>query len=174
MAKYTLLLQRESEHKDVKHPKKPKIEDSTLGKVTLTENESGTVLFEGYSCENIGPSTDVPQQDKRIVARTYSILWTDSSKNGSLSNIHPKYKLENGRNKAIWIINNEDKNFAGRRILIHVGNYPQDTEGCLLIGKNKDTNKGTISNSIVAINELYEVIEKIGIENIDLVVKEIV
>lgn len=172
MAKYTLLLQRDSEHKDVKHPKKDKLENSTLGTITLTENESGKVLFKGYTCENIGPSTDTPNQDKRIVARTYKIQWTDSSTNSSLSKTYPKYKIGE-RNKAIWLHNPEDPNFAKRRILIHVGNYPQDTAGCLLVGQTRNTAKGTISSSILAIHSLYEIIEKIDIKEIDLVVKEI-
>lgn len=172
MAKYTLLLQRDSEHKDVKHPKKDKVEDSTLGTITLTENESGKVLFKGYTCENIGPSTDTPNQDKRIVARTYKIQWTDSSKNGALSKMFPEYKI-GSRNKAILVTNPEDPKFASRRILIHVGNYPQDTEGCLLVGQTRNQKVGTISSSTLAINDLFKAIEKIDIKEIDLVVKEI-
>lgn len=172
MSKYILLLQRDSEHKNVKHPNSEKLEDSTLGTITLTNNETGEVLFNGFTCENIGPSTDTPNQDRRIVARTYKMKWTNSSTNRALSKTYPKYKMGD-RNKAIWIQNPEDPKFDSRRILIHVGNYPQDTLGCLLIGKSRNQKVGTVSNSIAAIHELYEVIEKLNIDEIDLVVKEI-
>lgn len=42
-------------------------------------------------------------------------------------------------------------NYQGVRI--HVGNYPKDTEGCLLPGKTKG--KDFVGNSKIAFNELY-------------------
>lgn len=42
-------------------------------------------------------------------------------------------------------------NYQGVRI--HVGNYPKDTEGCLLPGKTKG--KDFVGNSKTAFNELY-------------------
>lgn len=167
---YTLLLKRLSEHKDVKKPNVDKIEDSTIGEVTLLDTD-GKKLFSCYCCENIGPSTDTPQQDKRIMPRVYQLEWTSSSKNGSLAKKYPEFKLKDGRNKAIHLTTTELPSFANRRILIHVGNYPQDTEGCLLFGYN--TSNGSVSNSIECIKDFFKLVESIGISNITLEVKEI-
>lgn len=169
---YTIIVQRKSEHRNIKKPNTDRIEDSTLGELNVYDSE-GKSIFKCFTCENIGESTDTPNQDKRIVARKYKIEWTDSSKNGSLAKNNPKYKLPNGRNKALWITCDDVlPKFRNRRILIHVGNYPQDTEGCLLLGKAKGD--GTISQSIAACDEFFTLIEKIGIENIDfLEVREI-
>ncbi|WP_343353251.1 DUF5675 family protein [Helicobacter mastomyrinus] len=176
--KYKIILQRLSEHKDVKKPNVAKIEDSTLGKFSVNEvQENGTLkeIWSCFTCENIGESTDTPKQDKRIVAREYKLEWTGSGKNASLAKNHPEYKMKDGRNTAIWVTcDNVLPTFRNRRILIHVGNYPQDTEGCILLGKSKNDSTGTISSSIVACKEFFDLVKKIGIENIDcLDVKEI-
>lgn len=196
MPKYKIVLQRLSEHKDVKKPKAAKIEDSTLGKFSVYEiQENGTLkeIWSCFTCENIGPSTDTPKQDKRIVPRTYQLEWAQTGKNASLAKNHKDYMLENFKKTGLYyrkvqtpngeqthpyiaILLTCDKelpSFRNRSILIHVGNYPQDTEGCILLGKNRDTKTGTISASIVACKEFFDLVKKIGIENIDcLSVKE--
>lgn len=174
--KYKILLQRKSEHKGIKKPNVERIEDSTIGELIVAEvNNQGVLgvpLFQCFTCENIGESTDTPNQDKRIMPRTYKLEWTDSAKNASLAKNHPEYKLANGRNKAIWVTCDEVlPSFRNRRILIHVGNYPQDTEGCILLGKAQ--NGGIVTQSIVACNEFFKLMEKIGLENVELEIKEI-
>ena len=98
MAKYKLILQRLQEFKEVNKPNVSKKEGSTLGNIELVA-ENGSVLFTGATCENIGPATDTPMRDKPIVARTYQLEWTDSSRNGALAKRYPEYKCGNGRNK---------------------------------------------------------------------------
>ncbi|WP_300896617.1 DUF5675 family protein [uncultured Helicobacter sp.] len=169
---YKIILQRKSEHKNIQKPTNPKIEDSTIGELKVI-NEDGSSLYKCFTCENIGPSTDTPNQDKRIMPRTYSLEWTDSSKNASLAHSYPQYKLPNGRNRAIWVTcDKELPSFRNRRILIHVGNYPQDTEGCRLLGK-AHSGKGTITGSVEACKEFFDLLEKIGIENCTLEIIEI-
>lgn len=166
--KYILELQRIAEFKDIIKPpkgdKKYKKEDSTLGIVNLYDDK-GDSLFTCYSCENIGESTDTPMQDKRIIARDYQLEWTNTSKNSSPM-------LGDYKHKALWLKTKELESFAKRRILIHTGNYPQDTEGCLLFGYTENKN-GTISRSTDCIIDFFNLVKKLGVENITLRVKEI-
>ena len=160
---YKLVLQRLKEYKNVKDLK-GKVEDSTIGSIKLFDDNK--VLFEGFTCENIGQSTDKPRQDKRIIARTYDLEWTTTTKNDNKT-------LGKWQNNAILLTcDKELPNFRNRRILVHVGNGPGDTEGCILVGES-ETNSGLISKSIVAIIRLFNLIEKIGIDTVKLEVNEI-
>ncbi len=160
---YCLKVKRESEHKGILY--KNKKEDSTLGSVIL-EDVNGKELWKGYSLENIGPSTDTPNQDRRIVAREYQLEWTATTKNSNS-------KLGKFRNKALLVTCKELPSFRHRRILIHTGNYPQDTEGCILLGKGVDKKQGIILKSVDAINELFAILEKLSIKEVSLKVEEI-
>lgn len=42
-------------------------------------------------------------------------------------------------------------------ILIHIGNYPKDTDGCILVGKN--TVKGAVMESTATFKELYDILK---------------
>jgi hypothetical protein len=42
-------------------------------------------------------------------------------------------------------------------ILIHIGNYPKDTEGCILVGKN--TKVGSVLESAKTFRELYGILK---------------
>lgn len=169
---YQLKLTRLVEVSEAYNPRKT--EPATIGKLEVIDTQSkNRVLATFYTCENGGPSTDTPMQDRRIVARDYNLEWTDSSKNGSLAKKYPKYKI-GSRNKAILLTcDNVLKSFRNRRILIHCGNYSNDTEGCVLVGKTKNEIKGFVGNSVEACYELFELLEKIGIENCYLRVIEI-
>ena len=43
-------------------------------------------------------------------------------------------------------------------ILIHIGNTPEDTEGCILVGENKE--QGKVLNSTATFKKLYGLLEK--------------
>lgn len=43
-------------------------------------------------------------------------------------------------------------------VLIHIGNYARDTEGCILVGRN--TKVGAVLESTKTFRELYEVLKK--------------
>ena len=47
------------------------------------------------------------------------------------------------------------KGYSG--VLIHVGNYPKDTLGCILVGLNKA--KGQVLQSRVTFEKVYKVLE---------------
>lgn len=157
----TLIIERLKEFDKVTDLK-GRSEPSTTGKATLMDD--GKVIWQGASCENGGPDTDTPKQDKRIVAREYDLEWTKSSKNANKA-------LGKWQNKCLWVTcDKELESFRGRRILLHTGNFPADTEGCILIGKNEN-GKGAVNSSVVAITELFNHIDKIGVENVKLIVK---
>lgn len=164
---FLITLQRKKEYASVQKPPNAKTgrvyktEPSTIGELTITD-ESGANIFACVTCENGGPSTDTPNQDKRIVARTYQLYWTESS-----VSLPKEYKP-----KCISTYTDELASHKGRRIHIHIGNYPQDTEGCLLLGQ-VDNGNGTIGASTQAVKDFYDLVSKHGIENFRLEVKEI-
>lgn len=165
--RYKIVLQRFKEVANVAKPNSTaKKENATLGKLSVLDTkDKDKVLFKCFTLENGGASTDISGQDKRIVSRDYALEWTDSARNGNLAKKYPKFK-RGARNTAIWL--NCDwilPKFRARRILIHIGNYPQDTAGCILLGKSCNEKQGWISNSVECVREFYELLEKIDIKN---------
>ena len=160
--------------------------EATLSTFKLTDDVTGQVVYEAFGCEPKGPSTDESGKNQRILPGEYSLTFTDSARNGSFTRKFPQkwdpvkffkeypkyiYTAECGkRNVTIWIINGTS--FDKRRILIHVGNSAKDTRGCYLIGKTRNPSNMTVSNSIIAIDELYSIVLRIGVEKIKYVVKE--
>lgn len=77
----------------------------------------------------------------------------------TLNTVSPKYskkqffnKLCNGKMPRLLNVP------AYEGILIHTGNKPEDTDGCLLVGYNKV--KGGLVNSTEAFVKLYEILSK--------------
>lgn len=44
-------------------------------------------------------------------------------------------------------------------VLIHIGNYPKDTEGCILVGKN--TKVGAVLESAATFQKLYAILKEV-------------
>ena len=53
-------------------------------------------------------------------------------------------------------------------VLIHIGNYPTDTEGCILVGRN--TKVGAVMDSTETFKKLYAILEK-ATDNIYITIK---
>ena len=92
------------------------IDDGTIGKFELVG--VNTVLMTGYALESAGPDTTERGKDRRIPAGLYSVVWHRS----------PKF------NCVVPVLYNEQVP-KDRYIEIHAGNYPKDTEGCILLGR---------------------------------------
>lgn len=162
---HKIILKRKKEYENVNKPAKNdktyKPESSTIGELII-QDESGKEIFKCVTCENGGESTDTPNQDKRIIARAYKLYWTES-----------KVALpKDFKPKCISLYTDELPSFKERRIHIHIGNYPQDTEGCLLLGYI-DKGDGTIGESTKATNDFYKIVKSNEIQDFTLEIREV-
>lgn len=179
-----IVIQRKEEYDNVKkneNDDNKKAETSTVGNLSVY-NEKGENIFSCFTLENGGTSTHISGTDRRILAGVYYLRWTSSSTNSGLAIKYDYWKKANhlekikdgtqGKNIAAWVMSDTIKNHNKRRILIHIGNYPRDTLGCILCGYINGNN-GKIGNSTKAINDLFLLFEKYGIENFKLTIEEI-
>lgn len=97
------------------------IEDGTLGEFALLD--SFRIILKGYTLEPAGPDMTEPNKDRRVPKGEYNVVWHNS----------PRFK------KILPLLYN-DLVPRSRYILIHAGNYPKDTEGCILLGSSYDDN----------------------------------
>lgn len=109
------------------------IDDGTIGRFELLSDDNA-VLLKGYTLEPAGDDTTTPNQDKRIPQGLYSVAWHKS----------PRFKM------TLPLLFNESVS-RERYILIHAGNYPKHTEGCILLGSIY-TDKG-VFNSKATLSE---------------------
>lgn len=106
----------------------------------------------GYMLECPGPSTTQSGQRKRIPAGTYSLVWHSGAKYQGVVRLYNNDVLQS------------------RAILIHVGNYPKDTDGCLLAGSTRGID--VVGASRAAVDALMDWIRARGIENVCVVISE--
>lgn len=125
-------------------------EQSTISRFSI----SGSTL-QGYILERPGPDTiqeglmlRIPEGDYDLSWRTVGAFAQKYGKVAQLSNYQVSLK---------------------RLILIHPGNFPSDSEGCLLPGRTKDTDY--VGDSISTFKKIYSFIEKKGIENVKVSIK---
>ena len=103
-------------------------DNSTIGELRVNGE------FECYTLED-------PEREEKIPGKTAIPM----GKYKVIINQSPHF------NKDLPLLLNVPQ-FEGIRI--HVGNYPKDTEGCILVGQTRDTD--FIGNSRVAFKELFE------------------
>ena len=121
---------------------------STTSKVTIEGSN-----FQGFILEPAGPSTATANLDRRIPTGTYKIAPYTSAKYHN-----------------VFVLTNDQVSYD-RRILIHSGNSPKDTLGCLLTGLSHA--EDWVSNSVLALNQLRKIIKDGGgPDNFELVISE--
>jgi hypothetical protein len=54
-------------------------------------------------------------------------------------------------------------------ILVHIGNFPKDTKGCILVGQSRQQDR--VNNSRLAMDLLIKEILNLGGTNINLIIK---
>lgn len=180
-----IIIKRTDEYKEVSKYDKDgnkigKDEGSTIGVLTLY-NDKGESLFTCFTLENSGPSTNESGKDRRILPGEYGLKWTFSTTNGSLSKYHEYWKKSKHVQKvsdgtkgpylALGLTSKVLPKFESRRILLHVGNYPQDSLGCILLGMINPCD-GTIRGSVNAVKYLFEQLEEVDLNKIKVYIEE--
>ncbi len=150
----------------------------------------GTFVFgeiTGFICEPYGPETTKSGKDKRIPTGVYNLEWYPDSP-GYPKNVYTKegryvkrieepfsatYINFQELEKGIILIYNKDVR-KGRGILLHAGYGGGWTEGCInpfktLSEKLRDKNI-ELKESIELLFEIYDKIDKIGIEKVKIVI----
>jgi len=117
---------------------------------TQTSNSTtGTFTFgdvTGFTLERPGPDTTTPNMRLRIPAGVYNVSLHNGS---SYKNV---LKLSNSQVAA------------SRAILIHNGNYPKNTDGCILVGCSRSTD--FVGSSVKKLNDIRAAFKDIDIKNI--------
>lgn len=113
------------------------INDGTIGEFELKDGSLS--LIKGSTLEPKGDDCEIPNQDRRIPQGEYRATFYRS----------PTFK----RRLPLLYNSKVSKN---RFILIHNGNFPTDTQGCILVG-NRSDHKG-VYNSVATLARLLELI----------------
>lgn len=115
---------------------------TTLGILLIDNKFECYTLEDRFRIEKVAGETRIPQGKYKIKLRDFG---------GHYNRYSQKY---NGHKGMLWL--QDVPNF--KHILIHIGNYAEDTEGCVLVGKtanNNVTDKGMVSNSKDAYLDMY-------------------
>lgn len=107
-------------------------------------------LYQGKDCI-IGTLS----MDRKILCYTLENPWKDNEKNISAipEGRYSCVPYNSERHPNVWkVINVKDRTL----ILIHVGNYEKDTEGCILVGSNVAYHKeNMVTNSRITMKKLH-------------------
>ena len=135
MAKFTLLVNR--------------IWQTQLSTISVYEIPGSKI--KGYILECPGPDTTQSGLKKRIPEGVYKLKW-HSSHLPAVKKYNPVPLLYNAQVSS------------SRYILIHNGNYPRNTEGCLLVGSSRGVD--FVGGSVDKLKELNAFLKENGIDNV--------
>lgn len=121
--------------------------DYTISEVFLSDHSSS-----GFSLEPAGPFTSESNKDRRIPTGTYDL-----------------YEYSSKKFPNTYIVCNGEVPID-RKILLHTGNYGENTIGCILSGCEKTV--GRVNNSLNMLNDIRNFISSVGVENVKLIINE--
>lgn len=139
-------IQKKSVDNKIVYKRTTETAKSTTGTFTI----AGTQIS-GYIIEPAGPSTIQSNTDKRIPGGVYNLIKNTGSKFG--------LRLYN------------DQVPQSRAILIHSGNTPGDTEGCLLPGTGIGVN--SVSSSRNLVKKIMDHFTAVGYDGATITITEI-
>lgn len=100
---------------------------------------------------------------KDEVFSTLELPWKDNKRNIScipVGKYKVKYRSSRSKGKHLILLDVPNRDL----ILIHSGNYPKDTQGCILIGKSfkdiNNDNKSEVYQSKEAMRELFGILPR--------------
>lgn len=128
-------------------------ENSTISEVFIPgakENE----LRHGFFLERPGPDTSDSGLRLRIPEGSYQLKWQTRT---TLPGVRPYLPVP-------WLFNNTVP--QSRWIYIHNGNYPHQTDGCLLVGETRA--EDFVGRSVNALRALKRYLDRVGINSVRL------
>lgn len=122
---------------------------STTGILKIKYNRE--TIFKCVTLENLREGA-ARNQDLRIPEGVYRLYWRNSPSKG----------------RKVHVFN--DIVPKDRYIMIHAGNREQDTEGCILLGR--ETRPNWVSRSRNAVNQFNEIMQDFDIDRITMKVRD--
>lgn len=123
---------------------------STLGTLSIPKFD-----FNAYTLERAGPDETARGLKKRVPIGTYQVKWHDTTLNQQFPYSFNLY------NAAVP---------ADRYILIHIGNEPEDSDGCILLGSAQSAN--FVSTSAKTIYAFYDLFKGVDITKVRVIITE--
>lgn len=121
--------------------------NSTISKLSI----AGTHIT-GYILERPGPCTTQCGLRRRVPVGTYQVRWHNGTHFKNVMNL--------------W----NDEVPQSRAILMHQGNYPKDTDGCLLAGETVGAD--FVGNSVSMLKKINDYVNSQGIAKFRVVITE--
>ncbi|MEE2001995.1 DUF5675 family protein [Alkalimonas sp. MEB108] len=128
-------------------------DNSTISRLIIADARPGSgEIAQGYILERPGPDTTQSGLRLRIPEGRYQLQWQTRT---NLPGVRPHLPVP-------WLSNGQVP--SSRYIYIHNGNYPRNTDGCLLIGRSRDIDM--VGSSVDALNRLKTYLQRVGIDKV--------